>query len=184
MDDLVKQAMAKWPNVPHAWGWLGLDARGQWYLRDARAQAAGAFASGVPGARGWCVPPGRLREFIGRNYAVDERGQWYFQNGPQRVYVELECTPWVWRLQPDGRVCAHSGQPAQPDQLWVDEHGHAYLSCDLGLGRVHSQDMAILAEALEQGRWALQEIRQAELPLRFGYVLSPLAEHRQGQART
>ena len=30
MDDIVKQAMAKWPNVPHCYGWLGLDARGNW----------------------------------------------------------------------------------------------------------------------------------------------------------
>ena len=34
MDELVQQAMAKWPNVPHCYGWLGLDARGRWYLRD------------------------------------------------------------------------------------------------------------------------------------------------------
>ena len=34
MDDIVKQAMAKWPNVPACWGWLGLDARGNWWLRD------------------------------------------------------------------------------------------------------------------------------------------------------
>ena len=46
MDDIVKQAMAKWPNVPHCYGWLGLDARGNWYMRDDGAQAYGAFASG------------------------------------------------------------------------------------------------------------------------------------------
>ena len=40
MDDLVKQAMAKWPNVPDAYGWLGLGMRGDWYLRDEAAQAA------------------------------------------------------------------------------------------------------------------------------------------------
>lgn len=28
MDDIVKQAMVKWPNVPDCYGWLGLDARG------------------------------------------------------------------------------------------------------------------------------------------------------------
>ena len=32
MDDIVKQALAKWPNVPHCYGWLGLDARGNWYM--------------------------------------------------------------------------------------------------------------------------------------------------------
>ena len=44
MDDLVRQALAKWPNVPDCYGWLGLDARGQWYMRDDRVQAAGPFA--------------------------------------------------------------------------------------------------------------------------------------------
>ena len=43
MDEIVKQAMAKWPHVPHCYGWLGLDARGDWYLRDAATQAAGPF---------------------------------------------------------------------------------------------------------------------------------------------
>ena len=43
MDDIVKQALAKWPNVPDCYGWLGLDARGHWYLRDDATQAAGAF---------------------------------------------------------------------------------------------------------------------------------------------
>ena len=41
MDDIVKQAMVKWPNVPHCYGWLGLDARGNWYMRDDKLQAAG-----------------------------------------------------------------------------------------------------------------------------------------------
>ena len=27
MDDIVRQAMAKWPNVPDCFGWLALDAR-------------------------------------------------------------------------------------------------------------------------------------------------------------
>ena len=45
MDDIVRQAMAKWPHVPHCFGWLGLDARGDWYMRDDAAQAAGPFPS-------------------------------------------------------------------------------------------------------------------------------------------
>ena len=32
MDDIVLQAMVKWPKVPACYGWLGLDARGRWYL--------------------------------------------------------------------------------------------------------------------------------------------------------
>jgi hypothetical protein len=46
---IVKAALAKWPNVPDCYGWLGLDARGNWYMRDEQAQVAGPFG-GTPGA--------------------------------------------------------------------------------------------------------------------------------------
>jgi hypothetical protein len=104
MDEIVKQAMIKWPNVPDCFGWLGLDARGNWYMRDDKAQAAGPFAGGQSDAKGSRLQHEKLIAFIERNYAGDEQGRWYFQNGPQRVYVELEVTPWVWRLQPDFSV--------------------------------------------------------------------------------
>ena len=31
MDAIVEAALRKWPNVPACRGWLGLDARGDWY---------------------------------------------------------------------------------------------------------------------------------------------------------
>jgi hypothetical protein len=41
---------------------------------------------------------------------------------------------------------------------------------------VHTQDVGLAAEAIEQGRWpAPQDVRAAELPARFGHVLSPSA---------
>ena len=94
MDDIVKQALKKWPNVPHCYGWLALDARGDWYMRDERIQHAGPF----PQVKGSRIQHEKLREFIERNYLHDDAGCWFFQNGPQRVYVELEAAPWVWRL--------------------------------------------------------------------------------------
>ena len=48
MDEIVKAALRKWPNVPACRGWLALDARGDWYMRDDATQAAGAF----PAAKG------------------------------------------------------------------------------------------------------------------------------------
>jgi hypothetical protein len=90
MDDIVRQAIAKWPNVPHCYGWLALDARGNWYMRDDRTQAAGPF----PQSKGSLLRHEKLVDFIHRNYDCDERGCWFFQNGPQRVYVELETAPW------------------------------------------------------------------------------------------
>ena len=66
MDDIVRQAMAKWPNVPDCYGWLGLDTRGNWYMRDDRAQSLGAFASGAAGAKGSLLQHDKLIAFIKR----------------------------------------------------------------------------------------------------------------------
>ena len=176
MDDIVRQAMAKWPNVPSAYGWLGLDARGNWYLRDEQAQAAGAFASGRPGAKGALVQLEKLVDFIQRNYEVDEAGRWFFQNGPQRVFVELEATPWIWRVAADGSVTAHDGRPAQVHAVFTDEQGRVYLRTDRGFGLVHTQDVGGVADAVEAGRWTPQAVQAAELPVREGYVPSPQAQ--------
>lgn len=79
MDDIVKQALAKWPAVPHCYGWLGLDARGHWYMRDDRVQALGAFAGGGWQRKGSQLKHEKLLEFIGRNYEPDGTGQWFFK---------------------------------------------------------------------------------------------------------
>ena len=169
MDDLVLQAMAKWPNVPNCYGWLGLDARGDWYMRDDQAQALGPFTQ----SKGSRLAHEKLIAFIGRNYDCDSNGQWFFQNGPQRVYVELEATPWVWRLQPDGTIQSHTGQPVRMQRCIVDEHGRLYLETELGFGLVHTQDVLQAAELIEAGLWVPQEIPTLELPKRFGYRRSP-----------
>lgn len=170
MDDIVRQAIAKWPNVPHCYGWLGLDARGNWYMRDDRTQAGGAF----PASKGSLLRHEKLVDFIHRNYASDDRGQWFFQNGPQRVYVELECTPFVWRLDTGCNVTAHTGAAAQPRRCVLDEQGRLYLECDLGFGLVHTLDVAQAADAIEQGAWKPEEMASAQLPPHFGFVRSPV----------
>ena len=43
MDEIVKAALKKWPDVPHCYGWLALDARGDWYMRDEPSRRAGPF---------------------------------------------------------------------------------------------------------------------------------------------
>ena len=70
MDDIVKAALKKWPNVPHCYGWLALDARGDWYMRDDRIRAAGPF----PQVKGSRITHDKLLAFIHRNYDRDERG--------------------------------------------------------------------------------------------------------------
>ena len=179
MDDIVRQAIAKWPNVPNCFGWLGLDARGNWYMRDDQAQAAGPFAGGSPGAasKGSLLKHDKLLDFIVRNYESDAAGQWFFQNGPQRVFVELEATPLIWRVDaaPGFAVTAHTGQAARVQRCLVDEHGRVYLETEVGFGLVHTLDMTHAADAIEQGLWVPSEVLAYDLPARFGYVRSPQA---------
>jgi hypothetical protein len=173
MDDLVRQALAKWPNVPHCYGWLGLDARGQWYMRDDQVQAAGPFAQ----SKGSVLRHDKLIEFIHRNYEPDPQGCWYFQNGPQRVYVELEDTPLVCRVNERGEVSAHTGQTLRVQACWTDEVGRVYFETPLGLGLVHSQDVIHVADQLEQGLWRVQSIQHQVLEQTFGFCRSPQQKH-------
>ena len=182
MDDIVKAALKKWPNVPHCHGWLALDARGDWYMRDERIQLAGPF----PQVKGSRIQHDKLKAFVERNYAADDAGRWFFQNGPQRVYVQLEAAPWVWRVQwpdagtaaPNGAaptVTSHTGLAAQVRSCWLDAQGRLYLDTDLGFGIVHSQDMLDAAQAVEQGRWTPEPLDAADAPARFGFVREPVA---------
>jgi Protein of unknown function (DUF2946) len=172
VDEIVKAALRKWPNVPHCFGWLALDARGDWYMRDERIQAAGAF----PHPKGSRIAHDKLLAFIHRNYGCDEGGAWFFQNGPQRVYVELEAAPWVWRIVPDSNPFAlhtHTGLPATANAAWLDEGGRLFIDSPIGLGIVHTQDMHRAADAVEAGLWHPQTMRFDDMPARFGYRLRP-----------
>lgn len=174
MDDLVRAALVKWPNVPDCRGWLALDARGEWFMRDDRCQAAGPF----PQSKGSQILHDKLRGFIERNYEADAQGCWFFQNGPQRVYVELEAAPQVWRLsRPDATLLIHShaGLAANYRHSWLDEQGRLFLETDQGFGLVHSMDMALAADEVEAGRWQPGEMAFADMAGHFGYVLSPAA---------
>jgi hypothetical protein len=173
MDDIVKQALAKWPNVPDCYGWLGLDARGDWYMRDDAVQAAGDFAK----SKGSKLQHEKLIEFIGRNYDADANGQWFFQNGPQRVYIELEVTPWVWRLQPDGTLLSHTQREAHYRSSWLDDTGWLYLETDLGFGLMHSMDMLQAVQKIESEEWLPNNIAKIDLQTSFGFCLSPHQGH-------
>jgi hypothetical protein len=181
MDAIVEAALRKWPNVPHCYGWLALDARGNWTMRDERIQAAGPF----PQVKGSRIVHDRLLAFIERNYGCDETGAWFFQNGPQRVYVQLEAAPYVWRVDDAAGwpLHSHTGLPAQLDGrrgVWLDEHGRLFLATDIGFGIVHTQDMGIAAQAVECGDWQPQELPFGEMPARFGYTLQPLPGGQEG----
>ena len=187
MDDIVKQALAKWPNVPHCTGWLLLDRRGQWRLRDDAAQAAGE-----PGAP---IRHEALLGFINRNYESDADGQWFFQNGPQRVYVELAYTPWIVRLHDANgvlRLIDQAGAAFEPSEAWIDDEGGILFSDSASPARVaalHDHDLELFANhaSLDDGgrggvfHWRdgvdlpVQPIPRAEVGTRFGFVASPAA---------
>lgn len=173
MDDIVRQAMAKWPNVPDCFGWLGLDARGNWYMRDDRAQSLGDFANGPVGAKGSLLMHDKLIAFIQRNYAADQEGRWFFQNGPQRVYVELAATPWIWRVQADYSLRTHTELATQCTACVMDEYGWLYLESPIGFGLVHTQDVGLAAQAIESGLWTVQPVLRGDLPARHRYTISP-----------
>ena len=182
MDEMVLKAMAKWPNVPHCFGWLGLDARGQWWMRDDKAQAAGSFTSGLPSSKGSELKHEKLIDFINRNYECDAQGRYFFQNGPQRVYVELQATPYVWRVQADHSLVAHTGASARSQRCVLDELGRVYMETELGFGLVHTMDVGLAAQAVEQGLWVPEQVLTRELPEHFGYVRSPQKQHQLSMA--
>jgi len=135
MDEAVLRAIAKWPNVPAVYGWLSLDRRGSWAIKGER------------------IANPAIVEFIGRNYAADDRGRWFFQNGPQRVFVALAYTPLVYRLEHSGKssrtLATHCGIGGQmPLAGYIDETGALLLECPAGIGLVLDRDLAVLLEAL------------------------------------
>ncbi|MGV8892616.1 MAG: DUF2946 family protein [Burkholderiaceae bacterium] len=142
MDEIVKQAIAKWPNVPHCYGWLALDARGVWRMRDEPAQQQGLAGERI-------VHPALLG-FIHRNYAADEHGRWFFQNGPQRVYVNLELTPYIVRSDPARGFVTQTDEPMDAlDAVWLTENGRLILRSS---GKIATLDDRDLAQCIQQLR--------------------------------
>jgi Protein of unknown function (DUF2946) len=179
MTSIDQAATVKWPNVPACYGWLSLDRRGRWRLKGETASHAG------------------LIDFINRHYGPDGAGNWIFRNGPQAVYVALDYTPLVLRLQVDGGLAAHTGAAAgAATAAYLDEEGNALLETALGIGLLDDRDLAVfLGECVEAGRmpatdeallaavagdanliWRgvlLQRIRRSDVPLRFGFRPEP-----------
>ena len=131
MDDDVIRAMARWPNVPAVYGWMSLDRRGRWCLE------------GKP------VGHRRAVEFMNRNYACEQDGRWYFQNGPQRVYVDLDYTPWVVMLDGSRSLRYHTGDAVEDlGGAWLDEEGNFLVLGDRGIALVCDRDLDALSKDL------------------------------------
>lgn len=192
MDDAVRRALERWPNVPAVAGWLRLDRRGDWWIR-------------IPDTdRFERITNPQIIAFIARNYEHDAAGRWFFQNGPQRVYVALEAAPYVVRLDDAAEsLVTHTGRPIMHlTGAYADEEGSLVLATDVGVGLVLDRDLAAIADRIADtaGRaidaevlfadvaagnsfegmlagervW-FRPIRLEELPERFGFVREPVA---------
>ena len=159
MDQIVARSLAKWPNVPSVYGWLLLDRRGHWRLRTA---ATGRNFEPIGNAA--------LREFIARHYQPDERGRWFFQNGPQRVYARLAYTPLVVRYEGSGRdLVDQCGRPFTPSQALIDEEGSVLYAGEGTVALLDDRDLIRLADDPA----SLGRISAAEVGARFGFTADP-----------
>jgi hypothetical protein len=187
MDEIVVRGMLRWPNVPAVYGWLSLDRRGNWMIRN----VSGRFER---------IANPAVNEFIGRNYAADAEGRWFFQNGPQRVFVALDYTPWVYRLDDAGEgLLAHTGTaPRSLEAAFVDDAGALLLKAEIGVGVLLDRDLSSFVERLVDARGRTAErlledvargdearatlrgesirvapVRAADVPRLFGFVQRP-----------
>ena len=150
MDEAVLRGMAKWPDVPDVYGWLSLDRRGNWLIKGEKIGNAA------------------LREFISRNYAADTQGRWYFQNGPQRVFVTLAYTPLVLRFE-GAELFDHCGRPFERLHGFVDEEGSVLMQGKTGVGLLDDRDLAHYADEAA----GLPTIACETVPGRFGFIQRP-----------
>jgi hypothetical protein len=167
-DEAVVRAMEKWPDVPECFGWLSLTRRGAWHIK------------------GDLIEHARAVEFLGRHYRGDDQGRWFVQNGPQRVFIALDYTPWVFRFDAHSGFSSHTGIPCNDiSDAFEDDEGNVLLTCGLGVGLVDDRDLAALSDHLEydaEGRGGLHW-NNGVLPLRsitrelvartFGFVADP-----------
>jgi Protein of unknown function (DUF2946) len=131
MDEQVLSSLIKWPSVPVCTNWLAFNRRGDWLMRNEFAQI-----NRLPGE---VIKHRRLIEFIERNYAVDSMGKWFFQNGPQRVYVDLDYTPFISRIHIENQqkiLKTTLGQEIKPEQCWMDENGQIILRASIAVQRL------------------------------------------------
>jgi hypothetical protein len=148
MEEWVYRALKRWPNVPALFGWLRLDRRGRWLIQ------------GEPITR-W-----QIVETINRNYAGDDRGRWYFQNGPQRGYMQLDYAPFVLRVAGGERLSTHTGlNVATPTNVFMDEQGALLIATEHGAGLLSDDELD----------WALHRMRRHNVPLTDEDVARALA---------
>jgi hypothetical protein len=141
MDEWVQRALSRWPNVPALFGWLGLDRRGRWLIQ------------------GESISHPRIIQTINRNYAADEQGRWYFQNGPQRGYIQLESTPLILHVAEDqAGLVTHTGLAVgRISDCYLDEQGALVLMTEHGAGEIAGADLAWALDRLSCDTLAIDD---------------------------
>ena len=77
-------------------------------------------------------------------------GRWYFQNGPQRVFVEPRLHPTILHLAATDRLQTHTGQPVNAvSGARFDEEGSLLLQSEHGIALLDDRDLAALCAYLE-----------------------------------
>ena len=117
---------------------------------------------------------------MNRNYAAQPNGAWYFQNGPQRVYVRIDAAPLIIRVDPATHtLTTHNGLLIRTVTQWYyDETGQLYAKTDCGPGRIDDRDLLILSEVLQsdEGR-SLFEALEASPPVPGDQIKTLLDPH-------
>ncbi|MFW7340219.1 DUF2946 family protein [Pollutimonas sp. H1-120] len=168
MDENVIAAMARWPDVPDVFGWLSLTERGEWRLHPQGDALVPLDAAGNGLRPGEVISSPPILAFIGRNYAADEAGQWYFQNGPQRVYVRLDAAPYILHTTQEGaggpRLRTHNGLTVdEPRGWWLDDDGKLYAQTEHGPALIAGRDLEpVLASLFTPDGKAMLERLEAQ----------------------
>lgn len=150
MDEAVVRSMSKWPDVPAVYGWLALDRRGNWRIKGERIGNAA------------------LRDFIGRNYQADGEGRWFFQNGPQRVYVTLAYTPLVVHYEGES-LLDQCGRAFAARRMLRDDEGSVLVEGSRGIALLDDRDLHRVADRAE----SFETVGRREVAARFGFVPDP-----------
>jgi hypothetical protein len=140
MEPWALKAMQRWPNVPALFGWLSLDRRGRWFIKDE------------------LISRPQIIDTINANYGVDEHRRWYFQNGPQRGFIRLAYAPLVLLVESDALITHTQQRVEQLTQIYLDEEGSLLFITEHGpaglidtdlewaINRIHAQQVAIQAD--------------------------------------
>jgi hypothetical protein len=182
-DPQVIAAMARWPNVPAVYGWLRLDRRGQWHLID---RGRPDFDP-VRDAAGSPITSPPILDFIHRNYGVTDEGCWFWQNGPQRVFVDLDLAPRILRILGEGQSATlvdHTGLEVGPIRsAAMAPDGTLWLRATEHYGAIHDLDLAALDIEFSEGplptlRWhgiqlPIDAIRHPDTTYRFTHRPRP-----------